>query len=313
MSPTTEPEVIDELEDEQPTAITLRSPTVPTTLAELAARKGEAIEIIEARVMVLETLRKAAIRATHPEDWILFKAPDDQGGQVVGYLQDCGCDRVRDIWGIEVYNISRPEKIAGHTPDAFNYIVGGSGRCKLTRQVVEDMEGGRSSLDDFCKGKTGADLELTVRKAARANLDGNITRELAGMKSVPQQEIETAWAGTNKKIERCRRGRGFGSRDERLGATRQGVPEVEPPVCPHCKAKGVYRPAKGDRGAFYGCPNYEKHPQQRFFVDAAKWVAEQSQKAAPPAQAPPPADDQGPAPTFDRRPSNGRREPGSEG
>lgn len=305
MSPAVEPEVLDQDDlDEPTTAVALRSPTVPTTLAELAARKGEAVEIIEARVMVLETLRKAAIRATHPEDWILFKAPDDQGGQVVGYLQDCGCDRVRDIWGIEVYGLSRPDKIAGNTPDAFNYIVGGSGRCKLTRQVVEDMEGGRSSLDDFCKGKTGADLELTVRKAARANLDGNITRELAGMKSVPLQEIETAWAGTNKKVERCRRGRGFGSRDERLGATRVGTPEVEPPVCIHCKAKMVYRPGTGGRGGFYGCPKYQTHADKKFTVDAAKWVAEQQQKATPP---PPAADDAGPEPTFDRR------EPGAEG
>lgn len=294
-----DPEIVD---DEPVTTIALRSPTVPTTLAELAARKGEAIEIIEARVMVLETLRKAAIRATHPEDWILFKAPDDQGGQIVGYLQDCGCDRVRDIWGIEVYDLSRPEKIAGNTPDAFNYIVGGSGRCKLTRQVVEDMEGGRSSLDDFCKGKTGADLELTVRKAARANLDGNITRELAGMKSVPLQEIEAAWAGTNKKADRCRRGRGFGSRDERLGATRAGVPDVEPPTCPHCKppntVKLVYRAGKDNRGAFYGCPNYAKHPQQKIIVDAAEWVAKQSKAPAEPEPS---------EPTFDRR------EPGSEG
>lgn len=282
------------------TSLAMRNPAVPTTLAELAARKGEAIEIIEARVTVLETLRRASLRATHPEDWILFKSPEDQGGQIVGYLQDCGCDRVRDIWGIEVFDISKPEKINGTAPEAFHYLVTGSGRCSLTRQQVEAMEGGRSSLDDFCKGKTGADLEVTVRKAARANLDGNITRELAGMKSVPLSEIEAAWSGTNKKSDRCRRGRGFGSRDERLGATRAGTPDVEPPTCPHCKppntVKLVYRAGKGDRGAFYGCPNYEKHPQQKIIVDAAKWVAEQEKKTA----AAPAASE--PAPTFAREP-----------
>ena len=62
---------------------------------------------------MIETLRKSSIRATHPEDWVLFKAAEEQGGQVVGYLEDAGCDRVRDLWGIEIFDISRPEKVAG--------------------------------------------------------------------------------------------------------------------------------------------------------------------------------------------------------
>ena len=261
-------DVDDAHDDDAPTTLMLRSPEVPTTLGQLAALKGEAIEIIEARVQVIATLRTASIRATHPEDWLLFKSPDER---VIGYLQDGGCDRVRDLWGIEVFDITKPEKVAGAEPHVFHYLITGSGRCKLTRQVVEAMEGGRSSTDDFCRDKRGADLELAVRKAARANLDGNITRELAGMKSVPVTELELAWAATNKQIAHCRRGRGFGSGDERLGATREGVPDVPPPTCPHCQTKGVYRAAKGTRGAFYGCPNYAKHPDQKFIIDAAKW------------------------------------------
>ena len=58
----------------------IRHPGAPTNLNELAGRKGEAVEIIEARVQVVETLRRASIRLTSPADWLLFKAPDDQGG-----------------------------------------------------------------------------------------------------------------------------------------------------------------------------------------------------------------------------------------
>jgi hypothetical protein len=261
-------------------ALERRRPDIPVTLSELAALKGEAVEIIEARVQVLATLRKASIRATSPEDWLLFKAPDEQGGQIVGYLQDCGCDRVRDLYGIEVFNVTRPEKVVGAELGHFHYLVSASGRCKLTRQVVEDMEGGRSSTDDFCKGKSGADLELLVRKAARANVDGNITRELAGMKSVPIADLKEAWTGTDKVVDRCRLGRGFGTRDERVGGRSEKAPDVEPPVCPHCNSKGVYRPAKGDRKAFYGCPNYAKHADKKFIVDAAQWIAAE-RKAAP--------------------------------
>jgi len=266
-------------EEETPhTALELRRPDVPITIADLAARKAEGIEIIEARGVVLATARKIGLRLTSPPDWVLFKAPEEHGGQIVGYLQDAGADRVRDVTGIEIYDVSTPEKVVGAMPGEFHYIVRGSGRCKLTGQIVETMEGGRSSTDDFARGKTGVDLELLIRKAARANLDGNIVRELAGMKAVPVEDLESAWSGTHKKIEQCRLGRGFGTRDERLGARTEKAPDVDPPICPHCKTKGVYRPAKGTRASFYGCPNYTKHPEQKFIVDAAKWVEEHSRQ-----------------------------------
>lgn len=266
----------------QSSAIALRRPDAPVTVSDLAALKGEALEVIEARVQILETIRKAALRATHPEDWVLFRAPEEHGGQIVGYLQDSGADRVRDLYGIEVFGVSHPEKILTNDPDVFHYLITGSGRCRLTMQTIEAIEGGRSSTDDFCRGKTGAELELAVRKAARANLDGNVTRELAGLKSVPIDAIKEAWAGTKKSIDQCRRGRGFGSRDERVGGRSEKAPDVDPPVCPHCGAKGVYRPAKDNRKAFYGCPNYAKHADRKFIVDAEKWVAEQQQKATAP-------------------------------
>jgi hypothetical protein len=273
------PDARTEVIDAEPTHL-IRSPHTPTTINDLAALKGEAVEVIEARVQVIETLRKASIRATSPADWLLFKSPEEQGGQIVGYLQDAGADRVRDLWGIEIFGISAPEKVTGNDPAVFHYIIRGSGRCKLTRQVLEEVEGGRSSTDDFCRGKTGADLELSVRKAARANLDGGITRELAGMKSVPVTEIEAAWIGTPKKIADCRRGRGFGTHEERLGARSEKSPDVDAPICPHCGAVGVYRPAKGTRAAFYGCPKFSSHEQKRWFQDAAEWVAGAAARAA---------------------------------
>ena len=299
-----DPEVLDA--EEPTTTLAMRSPEIPVTLSELAALKGEALEVIESRVQIIETLRRAAIRATSPEDWLLFNSPEEQGGQVVCYLQDCGADRVRDLWGIEVFDVTKPEKIVGNDPAVFHYLITGSGRCKLTRQVLEAVEGGRSSTDDFCRGKTGAELELAVRKAARANLDGGITRELAGMKSVPVGELAEAWVGTKKSIDQCRRGRGFGTRDERVGGRSEKAPDLDPPVCPHCQTKGLYRPAKGDRKAFYGCPNYTKHPQQKFIVDAETWARDQARAkpaAAPVANGEPPSA----ADVF------GGRQPGEEG
>lgn len=303
---------IDAAVEETHDALALRRPDIPTTLSELAAQKGAALEIIDARVTIVGTLRTAAIRMTSPPDWLLFKSPDEQGGQIVGYLQDCGADRVRDLWGIEVFGVSTPEKVSGMDPAVFHYVIRGSGRCKLTNQVLEEVEGGRSSTDDFCRDKKGLDLELAVRKAARANLDGNITRELAGMKSVPVEDLMRAWEGTPKKVEDCRRGRGFGTRDERVGGRSEKAPDVDPPMCTFCKPPrpGVYRPAKDNRKAFYGCPNYKDHPQQKFIIDASEWVAKQQQASAAAAVAP--AQASGPI-TAGEVFGNGKREPGQEG
>lgn len=265
----------------------LRRPDVPVTLTELAARTNAGVEITDARHRVLDTVRTHGYQLTHPADWVLFKAPEEHGGQVTAYLQDAGCDRVRDLFGIEVFNITRPEKIPGNEPGQFLYVISGDGRCKLTGQTVEQMEGGRSSTDDFCRDKTGAELELAVRKAARANLDGNITRELAGMKAVPAEELARAWEGSGKKLDACRLGRGFGSRAERLGATAAGAPQVPPPVCGVCGTTAVYRPAANGRGAFYGCPKYQSHRDRKWTKDAEAWLREHAAQAA--ATAPPPA------------------------
>lgn len=195
-------------------ALDLRHPSVPATLEQIAALGDGAIENVRARVQVLTTLRKSSIQTTNPQDWLLFHAVDRRTGQerTVAFLQDCGCDRVASIWGIEVFAIEKPERIMANdgTPN-FMYIIRGSGRCSITGQIVEQVEGGRSSSDDFCKDKTGTALELATRKAARANLDGNIVRELTGLKSVPLEQLRDAWDGSGKDFNQCVKARGYGS------------------------------------------------------------------------------------------------------
>lgn len=288
-TPGSDPEVLVPAVEEAPDALALRSPRVPMTLDQLAARRGEAIEIIEARIQVLETARLRAIRMTHPEDWVLFKTKDER---ITGYLQDAGCERVRPVLSISIFDVGEPEKVVSNDGQSFAIIVRGRGRCGLTLDTLDAVEGIRESTEDFCKDLRGIKQELRVRQAARANLDGKIVRELAGLASVPLEELQRAWTGTDKKVEHCRKGRGFGSQDERLGATKEGMPDVPPPTCPVCNIPLVYRAGKGDRGAFYGCRQYEKHPDRKVIVDVAKWVAEQQQKtaaAATPAPAMEPA------------------------
>lgn len=221
---------------EESSALDIRHPAAPSTLEQIAALGDGANEIVRARIQVLQTLRKASIQATMPEDWLLFHAVDKRTGQerTTAYLQDAGCDRVASLWGIEVFGIEKPERImANDGSPNFMYLIRGSGRCSITRQTVEQMEGGRSSSDDFCKDDKGTALELKVRKAARANLDGNIVRELTGLKSVPVKELESAWEGTTKNVERCVKARGFGSAKnaDMNGGT---ISKTAVPSCPVC-------------------------------------------------------------------------------
>lgn len=227
-----------EVDDIAPTALQLANhPTAPATLEQIAALGDGAVEIVRARIQVLQTLRKASIQATNPEDWLLFHAVDRRSGQerTVAFLQDAGCDRVASLWGIEVFGISKPEKIlANDGKNSFMYLVTGSGRCSITGQTVENIEGGRSSDDDFCRDKTGTALELATRKAARANLDGNIVRELTGLKSVPLAQLQDAWEGM-KDWNRCVKARGYGSSND-AGVTSNAPVDLSAPVppCPTC-------------------------------------------------------------------------------
>lgn len=276
-----------EPDDNQALVRQIRNPGVPVTLDELAAQREQAMQILDARIEILETARLRAIRMSHPEDWVLFRSPD---GRVTGFLQDSGCERVRDILGISIFDVGQPEKVAASDGQSFAIIITGRGRSALTRQRIDAVEGIRESTEDFCKSLKGVKQELRVRQAARANLDGKIVRELAGLGNVPMQELDRAWTGTEKKSEHCRKGRGFGSAEERLGATREGVPDVPPPTCPFCApvngqpVKLVYREGKNGRESFFGCPNFSKHPEQKAIVNATEWVAKQ-QKAAPAPQA----------------------------
>lgn len=275
-----------------------RHPSVPVSLNELAARKGEAIEILEARILILETARARAIRMTAPEDWVLFKSPDDR---VTGYLQDAGCDRIRDVTGIEVFGVTEPQREASADGQSFMYLIRGNGRSRLTLQVVEDMEGGRMSTDDFCRDKKGVALELAVRKAARANLDGNIVRELAGLKSVPLEDLQKAWEGTGKNWDHCRKGRGFGTKEERSGGERADAPKLAPPHCDVCGKVGVFRTSA--RGGFYGCSDWRAHQDRKWSVDLKDWEKDPRSKAA---QAPTPeTSTQAPA-QESKQPQNGK-------
>lgn len=276
--------VVDEIVEPEPTSLArqLADPRVPVTLDQLAARLDQGVAILDKRVTLVLTARKRGLSLCSPEDITLFKNID---GRITCYVSDAGCQRARTIWGINVRNVSETERIPSPDGQAFACRVRGDGECRLTGERIESFLGVRSSDEQFCKDKRGLALEVAVEKAARANLEGSICRALMGVKSVPLADLVDAWEGTSKHWEHCNKGRGFGTQDERLGATKAAVPDVPPPTCPYCDPVNgqpvalKYRPKSGDRAAFYGCPNWEKHKAKKAIVNADDWVALQQKQA----------------------------------
>ena len=283
---------------DQSNALDIRHPAAPATLEQIAALGDGANEIVRARIQVLQTLRRASIQATNPEDWLLFHAVDKRTGQerTIAFLQDCGCDRVASLWGIEVFGIEKPERIMANdgTPN-FMYLIRGSGRCSITGQTVEQMEGGRSSSDDFCKDKSGTALELATRKAARANLDGNIVRELTGLKSVPLIELQAAWEGSSKSWDRCVKARGYGSGQTRATAESSTADTSTPaPNCPSCNGP------MWDNRTKKQSPNSPDFKCKDKTCNKAIWEKSGSKaEAETDAKAAKPANGGGPASSFD--------------
>lgn len=260
------PEVVEEPKE-------VARPLQPFSVTDLAAL-DQGIMIMERKLQIIKTLRAASIALTFPQDWVLFKAED----RITGYLQDAGCDRVKDMWGIQIEKIGDLEKIEDPADEqgVFGYSITGEGYSKVTGQAVERMTGIRYSDEDFIISRKLKPIKLDaeVKKAARANLDGSILRELAGLKSVPIEELDQVWSGSWKKSDKCPRGRGFGTADERAGGAseKSGVAPEDVPKCGICKDTPplVFRPARGDRAAFWGCRQYASHPNDKVFVDHAR-------------------------------------------
>lgn len=265
-----------------------RAGGIPTTLAEIADAKDGGRAIMEARLQVWETARLGGIRMTSEGDWLLFRAVDPDGvTRITAFLQDSGCQRVRPILGIDCTPAAKGFERIEAEDGEFAYSIEGNGFCQLTGQTIKSAQGLRYSTDDFCKGLTPIMKEMRVRQAARANLDGGITRKLSGLSSVPVEELERSWKGTGKQWQRCAKGKGFGTRRDREGGVSErageaaavsGVP-TDQPHCPSCGG-GMRFKAEGKYGPWWSCKNY---PNCKGTVDHEKWLT--GRRDAPPAPA----------------------------
>lgn len=170
------PEVVDELEHEVTTALD------PVREAELS---------VQAAKRQAELLRGATVAQTLPSDWV------KQGDY--GYLQDCGCQRVAPLWGIQF----SPTKLSdfekeilpeGHV--RFSVMV--SGRSERVPGLERTEIGTRSTASEFWKKRwenpeishgEREQILMDVKKAALTNAHGRVTRALSGMGRMPIEQL----------------------------------------------------------------------------------------------------------------------------
>lgn len=259
-TPQAEAEVV-----ERETGLATRS--IPVSIDEIAAQEGgEAL--VQRAIEIMKALRAASIALTHPSDWVLFKAEN----ATTAFLQEVGCQRIQDLWGVEIYDLSPWTRTDDPDTKDFSYSITATGHSNRTGQTVYGITGTRYSYEPFITKRKLPALQIIneVQKAARANLNGNIVRELAGMKSVPIQELDLVWqlAKMSKTSNDCAKGRGFGTADERVGGASNKTGGLEPadiPVCDYCDppVKLVYR----ESGNFWGCPMYKKHESKKMTIN----------------------------------------------
>ncbi len=237
-------------------------PSGELTLNSLAVReKGAGGLIATAKHDVLKVFREKSIAMTYPEDWILFKRPDEAGGQITGFLSDAGCKRVSPLWGYSItpeggaqnFNVEKidvgEDYLIVVRADAVNHTTGDS---------LRGVEGCRGSDEDFVKNVSGTRKLSYVRKAAFRNLYGNIIRQLGGLDSTPLSELQRVWGPLGRKWQNCPKGRGFGGAAARYGDAGE---EVTGPKCPKCGGgMKLIKPKEGQKwSAFWGCLKGKDH------------------------------------------------------
>ena len=176
------------------------------TIDEIALMEPtRAVQVVKSRIEALETIRKAAIAATNPEDWVAFK---DREGNVNYLLAASGAVKIRKYYGISTYRL-RPEQPEISTDNDGRRIASicGDAFCNLTGEVALNVVGSRAADEHFVGRGTDEDL----KQSARTNLETKAVRILAGMKKVPTSELKEC--GIN--LDKTAKGSGYGTGAER--------------------------------------------------------------------------------------------------
>ena len=227
-----------------PSSLALVEASRETALTERAERSfidrianmENAAVIFKRRTDLIATCYLIAIGRTRPADWVLFKLPD---GTVTAMLTASGAELVAEVYGVQVENlrpidhngIFKPERIDSPggayalrgVCDAWSGVNGRRAfNLEAVRRSDEDFTGRSVDADGKLthdkEKKTGA-LDSDLRASVLTLLRTKAVRVLCGMTRVPASDLEAAWKDSNKKLDQCRKGHGFGTSSSRTAAT----------------------------------------------------------------------------------------------
>lgn len=224
---------------------------------------------VQAAAAMAVALRRATILQTLPQDW-LFHGD-------FGYLQDCGCQRVAGLWGIEFDKTTLRDFQREDLPDGhIRYEVMVTGRS--TRTHLERTEiGTRSTASEFFKDrwekaqKDGDSAKLhqilmDVKKAALTNAHGRVVRALTGMGHMPADQLKRELGDGASKA-------GSVEHKQQGEATESTLKKIAGMACMEQRVKGCER---GSFGAVLAALK-DIGMQQRKASDVIKWLGAQAE------------------------------------
>jgi len=174
--------------------------------------RPDIVQMMERRVQVLGNLRKAAIKATVPSDWTLFKAGE---GKVSGIAGRAGCTKIGQVYGIQVLN---PTPVNIFT-DAVGKTVAechGDGYCALTGQYLPGLRGYRVQGEQFTGRSEDKVGQQDLIQSARTALENKAVRALSGLVKVDLVELAAVFGLSPADFEAAAsRGAGYGSATDR--------------------------------------------------------------------------------------------------
>ena len=222
-----------------------------STGADTLARMEEGLQIFERWTQLLRRAYFIALRRTRPWDWTLSKLPGEDEDVMVAYFCATGYTFIAEVYGIRPIKVGTPEQQPVFGPvdssgqwvpdskEIGNGIVELSGWAKaqvgLTRREIY-VEATRRSDEPFTGRQIDEDGSIVAAGRGVKALPGDhksallslikkkLVADAAGIKIVPSQDLETAWADEpGKTLAMCRKGQGFGTAAERTSRANSSV------------------------------------------------------------------------------------------
>ena len=169
--------------------------------------------IIQNRIRVLRTLRRASMAETRGSDWTLGRAKD---GRITASLRASGAQKVRKYWGISIFPHSADVRVTTSLDGQRVFEITGDAVCATTGEREANIRGYRVEGEEF----TGRDIDRVgmedLKQAARTALDTKAVRILAGLSAGEPGELAEVWNCTiDEVVRRCVQGPGFGKGRDR--------------------------------------------------------------------------------------------------